>query len=55
MPHISFKIKAESISTFGTNGLKITKNISNQQKKISAFYFINFEEKCRNDLLFDIH
>ena len=21
MPHISFKIKAESISTFGTNGL----------------------------------
>ena len=23
MPHISFKIKAESISTFGTNGLTI--------------------------------
>ena len=23
MPHISFKIKAESISTFGTNGLRL--------------------------------
>ena len=27
MPHLSFKIKAESISTFGTNGLMVLQTV----------------------------
>ena len=43
MPHISFKIKAESISTFSTNGLKF--KMKNNRK------FKTFLEEKRFPLL----
>ena len=40
MPHISFKIKAESISTFGTNGLITYQYYHVIKQNISAFLLI---------------
>ena len=38
MPHISFKIKAESISTLGTNGLSLQKDFYSYSSKLWAYF-----------------
>ena len=48
MPHISFKIKAESISTFGTNGLITRRARSSLAKSVMLKLTDITEEKGYN-------